>query len=343
MATLKDIAKMANVSQATVSRVLNRDPSLSVQEETRSRIIAIAAEMNYTRPGGDREPAPAPGLRKRRVGIAQMFDAEQLREDIYYMALRNVLEEECFAHQWTTVPLLRDEKGCFTMHDTEPLDGIFAIGRFTMEEVENFREYTENIVFLDSTPDPILYYSVVPNYHYAIQLSLRYFREHGFEKVAYVGAIETYNQYKKLMLDSRFYYYRVHQGTREMYDPEWVLDCPMSNQGGYEVMTDYLQKHGGKPPEAMFVASDVIIPGIMKAFQKWGVRVPEDTSIIAFNNTSLCEYAIPPLTAVELFMPQITESAADSMEQVWKGKKLGKKTVIPCKLVERESVRYKEK
>lgn len=338
MATLKDIAQLAGVSQATVSRVLNRDPGLSVTEETRSRIMEAAAELKYTKMGSVREPEVLHTAKSRRVGIAQMYEGEKLREDIYYLALRNVLEEECFAHQWTTVPVFRDENGRFCVHDKERLDGIFAIGRFSQEEIDAFHKLADSVVFLDSTPDPLNDFSVVPNYHYAIQLSMAYFRERGYEQIAFVGGIRTLGNHKEMALDPRYYYYRTHLVAREKYDHSLVLNCEMSNQGGYDAMVKYLKEHDGKAPEAMFVASDVLIPGLMKALREWNVRVPEDTAIIAFNNTSICEFSVPPLTAVELFMASATEAAAESMELVWKGRKLGRKTVIPCKLVERESV-----
>lgn len=77
----------------------------------------------------------------------QMFDMEELREDIYYLALKNILDEECFSRQWITVPLYRDERRRFVRRDQAPLDGLFAIGRFTQKEVASFHEYTDNIVF----------------------------------------------------------------------------------------------------------------------------------------------------------------------------------------------------
>lgn len=346
MVTLKEVAERAGVSPATASRVLSRDPALNVMPETRRRVIAAAAELNYTRTptvkgagkGAGKRTEPKQLKKGYRIGIAQMFDAEKLREDIYYMALKNALEEECFQRQWATVTLLRNSAGQFVKNDLLPLDGLIAIGRFTQTEIDNFRTFTENLVFLDSTPDPLLYYSVVPNYHFAVQQVLSYFRECGFQRVAYVGSVYTYGHHKELTRDPRFYYYRAHMVNRDCFDEELVLDCPMTPRGGYEVMTAYLKAHDGKAPEAMFLASDAIASGLMRALREWSIRVPEDASIIAFNNTSLCEAAVPPLHAIELFMPNAVRAAAECMDMVWHGDRMGRKIVIPCKLVERESV-----
>ena len=71
---------------------------------------------------------------------------------MYNLAMKNILDEECFGRQWSAVPLFRDEHQRFVKNNELPLDGLFAIGRFTEEEIANFREYTDNIVFLDSDP-----------------------------------------------------------------------------------------------------------------------------------------------------------------------------------------------
>lgn len=338
MATLKEIAARAGVSQATVSRVLNRDPSLSVSDETRSRIVSIAAELGYSK-GGARL-AQTPSAPEMRIGIAQMLDAQELQDDIYYLALKNILEEECFGKRWTTVPLFRDSKGRFVKNAPQPLDGIFAIGRFTEEEIANFRDYTRNVVFLDSNPDSLSYYSITPNYHMAIRQALHCFRENGYTKVAYLGSVNTFGNHKELRTDPRFYYFHTHQSDRGLFDPELVLDCPTPSnpQGGFSAMSAYLDAHEGKAPEAIFVASDAVVPGMMKALRDRNIRVPEDVSIITFNNTSLSSFSSPPLSSIELFLREITETGTFCMQLLWAGHTVGKKIVVPCKLIQRDSV-----
>ena len=336
MATLKDVARQAGVSQAAASRILNQDPSLSVTEETRNRVLNAAAELNYKKTA-EKKPRPMEE-REFRVGIAQMFDAKELQEDLYYLALKNALDQECFARQWTTVPLFRDEQRRFKARNDLPLDGLFAIGRFTREEVANFREYTGKIVFLDSDPDPMQYYSILPNYHLAVRLALKHFREKGFSQVAYVGSVNTFGDRKELTMDPRFYYYRAGLVNRDCFDQELVLDCPMTAKGGHQVMTEFLQRHK-RPPEAMFVASDSIAPGLMMALREQNLSVPEDTSVITFNNTVLSQFSNPPLTSIELHMQENVRAAAFCMELLWRGDHCGKRIVVPCSLVSRDSVR----
>lgn len=341
MATLKDIADQAGVSQATVSRVLNRDPSLSVTEETRERVFRAAAALSYKKAGPlQMEPPPKAVNQERRVGVAQMFDMKELQEDIYYLTLKTLLDEECFGRQWTTLPLYRDAQKRFVSN--HPLDGLLAIGRFTQDEINVFLQYTNNIVFLDSDPEPLKFYSILHNYEMALHLAMDHFRQKGYTHVAYVGSVHTFGHHKELTTDPRFSYYQMDQMSRNCYDPALVLDCSMNARSGYQSMSQFLDSHDGKPPEAMFIASDSIAPGVLMALQEYGIRIPADVGILTFNNTVLSQFSSPPLTSVELFMWEIVRAAAICLERFWLGDTCGKRIVVPCDLVERGSTSQKE-
>ena len=336
MATLKDIAQSAGVAPGTVSRILNQDPSLNVSGETRDRVVRIAESLGYRKSAVRTSPAALKSPVKR-IGVVQMLDMEELREDIYYLALQNTLDEECFSRQWVTVSLHRNEQRRFVMRDQIPLDGLFAIGRFSRQEIANFREYTDNLVFLDSDPDPMRYYSILPNYQLAVQLALKHLHDNGHHRVAYLGGVKTFGDQKELTTDPRFYYYRAWQADFDSYDPSLVLDCETTVKSGYAAMCNYLERYG-RPPGAMFIASDTIAPGALRALRERGLSVPYDISIVTFNNTVLSEYADPPLTSIELYMRENVRAAALCMELLWRGDTRGKRIVVPCELVSRGSI-----
>lgn len=100
------------------------------------------------------------------------------------------------------------------------------------------------------------------------------------------GSVNTFGDKKELSIDPRFYYYRAGLVNRDSFDPELVLDCPMTAKGGYEAMMRFLEQHG-HPPKVMFVANDSIAPEIMMALREYHLGVPEDTGIVTFNNTVL--------------------------------------------------------
>ncbi len=354
MATLKDIARETGVSQATVSRVLNGDPKLSITQITRDKILQTAKRLGYKtvsqRVQENTQQAKAAPLftqegsnsknEQIRIGVAQMFEIEEQMADIYYMQIKSMLDEVCFLNGWTTVTLSRNEEKHFVKNDNLPLDGIIAIGRFTVEEIDNFEEYTKNIVFLDSDPNPLKYYSIVPNYHIAVRFALDHCWDMGHRRIAYVGSVQTFNNTKNLAMDPRYYYYRNSMLSKNLFEENLVIDCPMNAVGGYEAICQYL-KTNKTLPDALFVASDAVAPGIIKAFQEVGVKIPDDIGIVTFNNTSFSEFSNPPLTSIEVFLKESARSAALCMKLVWNDMSFPKKLVVPCDFIDRGSVKPK--
>lgn len=349
MATLKDIAELAKVSPSTVSRVLNGDPTLNVTADTREKVIGAAKELGYKtvrqryRNTADHGWGPAAESRQeldreRRIGIAQMFEIEELQEDIYYLMLKNFLDEAAFDNHWTTVPLYRNEEKKFVKNDELPLDGLVAIGRFTQEEIKGFHEYTDNIVFMDSSPDDQKYYSIVPNYHLAIRQVLRYIFEREGKTVAYLGSVYTYGDQKELTMDPRFYYYKNSLLERGLFCEDLVIDCEMNARSSYQVMNEYLEEKK-RLPDAIFAASDAVVPGLMMALREHEIEVPGQVGVISFNNTNFSKFSDPPLSSIEVYMRESADAAVLCMEQLWKQKYHPKKIIVPCSLIDRGSVK----
>ncbi len=343
MATLKDIAEKAGVSQGTVSRILNKENTLSVAPATRDKVLEIAASLGYKsvaeRYQPDKENGASVDLRHdKKIGIAQMFEMDALKEDIYYMVMKNVLDEECFDKGWDTVPLFRNEAGRFVKNDENKLDGVVAIGRFTGSEMEDFEKCSDNVVVIDSSPNEMKYYSVVSNYHMAVRLILKYFEKMGHERITYIGAVNTYNNEKKLTIDPRFYYYRNSMNIANHFEKKLVIDCEMNAGSAYDALTAYIDKYKA-PPEALFVSSDATAPGVVKAIQDKGFSIPDDVSIITYNNTALSKHSNPPLDSIEVYMKEYADAVISCLERLWNGLRVPRKIVIPCSLVNRGSVK----
>ncbi|MBQ0078570.1 MAG: LacI family DNA-binding transcriptional regulator [Eubacterium sp.] len=354
MVTLKDIAGKAKVSQATVSRVLNNDPALSITPEKRELIIDIAKELNYKTVtqrvqeqqsgviGVTEQPAffsMGVDITKKRIGIAQMFELSEQAQDIYYISLKQMVDQACFSYGWTTVLFSRNEEGRFIKHDNDPVDGIICIGRFTSEEIADFEKHTPNIVFLDSNPDAMKYYSIMPNYHMAVRQVLAHSFALGKKRIAYAGSVHTFGDKKELSTDARYYYYQNKMLSEGLFDEELIIDCPMNAAGGYEAMNQYLESHKDVP-EVIFAASDAVVPGIVKSLYEHHLTIPGDVGVVTFNNTSFSEFSSPPLSSIEVHLDEGAKMAAQCLIFGWMHNAgLAKKIVIPCKLIDRGSVK----
>ena len=140
-----------------------------------------------------------------------------------------------------------------------------------------------------------------------------------------------------MQMDDRYYYYRTYLMNRNLFCEDFVVDCQMNPKDGYDKMKLYLEQQNHLPTAA-FIASDAVAPGVLKALQEHQVHIPGDISIIAFNNTSLSEFATPPLTSIAVPLRESVREAILCMGRQRKGSSIPIKIVIPCNLVERESV-----
>ena len=120
MATLKDIAKRAGVSSATVSRILNQDETLSVTPQTRERVQEIARELNYKK-----KSSPSS---KTVIGIFQWVTLFQELEDPYYQAIRSGIERYCMTENLEIRRAFQSDPDY--MNTLRGVQGLICIGNY---------------------------------------------------------------------------------------------------------------------------------------------------------------------------------------------------------------------
>ena len=139
-------------------------------------------------------------------------------------------------------------------------------------------------------------------------------------------------------MDPRFYYYKNSLLSRDLFDPDLVIDCEMNSASSYQAMCAYLDS--GKPlPDAIFAASDVVAPGLLRALREREISVPDQMGVITFNNTPVSQLSEPPLASVEVYMRENAQAAMMCMELLWQKNTHPKKITISCRLEPRGSVR----
>lgn len=116
-----------------------------------------------------------------------------------------------------------------------------------------------------------------------------------------------------------------------------MLHSEMNSASGYEVLSRALERWQ-TPPTALFISSDAIAHGVLRALESRGLRVPQDISLIAFNDTPLSQNTTPPLSSVRVLQHELAVAALAAMELCSSGAQYPFKTVVPCVYIERESV-----
>lgn len=338
MVTIKDIADRSNVSASTVSRVLNNDETISVQEETRERILQAARELGYKTILERRIIQKQKASRKESlsVGIVLCQNVEEELSDPYFLSIRQGVEAELTSHGIKTTMFRLRERNA-DLH-IDGLDGLIIIGRLQESALKVVGDL-ENVVYINHSPDDDLYDSVVIDFEKATEKTLFHFRKTGYQRIGYIGGRE-----KLHLKNESIAYEDKRQTTFErvmkevgLYKEEYVFIGEYTMGHGYELMRKAVQS--GDLPEAFFIASDPMAIGALRALQEAKLRVPEDVAIISFDDIEMARYASTPLSTIRVHTNEMGRIGVKLLLERLNGRKLPLKVTVPTELVLRESCR----
>lgn len=337
MATIRDIAKKAGVSPATVSRVLNYDHSLSVSEETKRRVFETAEALNYKK----KSPKKSfPKGRKPVVGITQWYSEAQEIGDPYYLSIRAGIERACSAMNIETKTLFRSGAG-LPVSKLVNVDGIIAIGKYGVDEVEALTKVSPSIVFVDCAPDDKKFDAVIIDFEAAVVEIVDYLKGLGHEDLAYIGGREYVEEGSVPLMDLREQAFVESLIVRGLYKEEWIKIGAFTTEEGYKLTKDMFDE---KPyPSALFVGSDAMAIGAMRALHEKGLHIPEDISLVGFDDIQAAAYLTPPLTTVRVHTEFMGKTALNMLlERLKEERQIPKKIIVPTELIIRKSASRKE-
>lgn len=327
MATIKDIANIVGVSPSTISRVLNYDDTLNVLEETKVRIFEVAKELDYVSVRNRKKN------KVRNIGIVQWYTQDQEIEDPYYLTIRLAIERRLNSESVNIVKIY-DNK---ISEDLESVDGIIAIGKFSNEEVERIGNITNNIVFVDSSPENNKYDSVVVDFTKAVYESLDYLMELGHKKIGYIGGREFYRDGTASKVDPREIAFKTYMINKGIYNEDYVRIGGFLIKDGHDLTRDII-KNSKERPTAFFLGNDTMAVGAYNALAKENLSIPEDISVISFNDIPSSKYLIPSLTTSKVYTEHMAWAAVDLlMENLNNKREYRKKVVIDTVLKIRKS------
>ena len=330
MATLKDIAQLASVSIATVSRVLNRDQSLSVTEGTRHRILTVAEELGYTKHLKTGESHKL----KQKIAIIQWVSEQGELEDLYYYQIRLGIEKRAQELDYEILRYFNDQP--FTL--SEEVIGILCIGKFSQTQIASFEEYQKPLVFLDSDTLALGHTCVITDFYNAVKQVIDFFTGKGFDKIGILSGIEVTTDQEELIQDKRLESYKAYMQEKGIYHEELVFQGSFSAQSGYDLMKEAIETLGDNLPAAFFAASDSLAIGALRALQEAAIPLPERVSLISFNDTILTKQVFPPLTSITVYTEEMGRTGMDILnKEVLHGRKIPSLTMLGTRLTLRES------
>lgn len=334
MATLKELADRTGCSPAAISRILNADPTLSVSEETRRRVLEEAGRLNYSASKSRRGRAPKPLM---RVGLAEMLSSSRQLDDPYFLYLGNHVRQGCQERKYACVPLEHQEGG-FLLPEGETVDGIVAIGYFPPEQIQALETISKHLVFLDFSPDEIRYDSVELGYELGIRLALEALTALGHRRLAFAGPADR--PYGQLGPEPRY------QAFLQLTAPQpqlscQVVSCPMQGRAIEPNLTE-LFSHPQDRPTALLCANEEIALAAVRTAEHLGLDIPGDLSVVSFNDTPRSALVRPALTSVSVHTQEMANAGLRLLAERVLGsvpapRTWPQKVVVPPSLSLRES------
>lgn len=327
MATIKDIAEKAGVSIATVSRVLNYDTTLSVGDETKKKIFETAEELDYKKRPSRKAITP-------KIALIHWYSEAEELNDLYYMSIRLAVEKYSQQMGLQVVKFFH-----YNLEEIKQADvqGIIAIGKFSLEQVTELTQLTDKITFVDSSPDDERFDSIVIDFEKATQKALDHFLTSGHKKIGYIGGRETYRDHKTSIEDPREKTFKAYMAAKKLLDESSLYIGSFTVDDGYSLMTQAIHDYGEKLPTAFFTGNDLLAMGALRALHEAGVAVPDRVSIIGVNDISVSKYVYPPLSTIKVYTEIMGETAVDTLLERIAGRKITKKIFISTSLILRDS------
>ncbi|WP_240915984.1 LacI family DNA-binding transcriptional regulator [Erysipelothrix sp. HDW6C] len=316
------------MSPATVSRILNEDPTLSVKEETRQDVLEAALALDY------KVKRKSQTNNQISIAIVQWISSYEEEEDPYYFALRKSVES-CFISERIHVKRFYKENISDVFED-ENIDGIICIGKFSMQQAGDFADHCSNIIFVDSNPDESRFSSVVNDLEHASKSILKHLKDNGHREIGYIGGREFLGPTQIEYVDKRerTFHDVMKQDQEMVYSKQNVYLGTYSANTGYVSMLHALSQN--RVPTAFVCASDTIAMGALRAIGE--MKLEGKISIIGYNDIATAKFFNPPLTTVLLDTRYMGEIAASMLQLMIKThNRMPVKVVLQTKLIERES------
>ena len=340
MSTIKDIAEIAGVSTATVSHVINGTKKIS--PETTEKVLAAIRQLNYS-----------PNVNAKSLRSGKSFTIGVLVEDIrglpvadivagigetldkggYRMLMSDLHLLDNLYNQYEKIGAYRDRiNNGVNLLLSSKVDGIIYVGMHDRHLDYLFQPMDKPFVFAYSHGTQYDSFVSYSNLDSAVEL-MRYLIAKGHTKIAAIcGHPHSYPAQKRL------------NGFQIAFqEAGLVIPDGYIRYGNWEYESGYTETIAllslQERPTAIFAMNDLMAAGCMHALADSGLKVPEDISVVGFDNREISRYLQPPLTTIALPTRLIGEKAATHiMELIITPELPPKREILPCSIIERQSV-----
>lgn len=327
MPTIKDVAKLAGVSITTVSMVLNKT-NHKISDGTKKRVIRAAEEIGY-RPNNI-----ARSLATKKSKSIVLIIPDLVNPFFSFLSDRITMWAEklgYFLYIYNSRNQKLDEKSFISLVERNYIQSALIVDR----RIKTFDEEIisrHNIVFLDEFDYQKKDINIVTgNNEEGGYIATQFLIDRGFRNIGLnIGPSNTANSTRRL---SGALKCMIDKGIT--YDVKNIFHGNYTYEGGFEAGRYFAQRK----VDAIFSFSDMSSYGILEYFKKVGIRVPDDISLISYDNLFINDILSPKITSVDQNIDEIAKLSIQMIDDLLNNNLKEKKILVSPKIIERESVK----
>ncbi|WP_244835015.1 LacI family DNA-binding transcriptional regulator [Clostridium sp. BJN0001] len=329
--TINDIAKKANVSKSTVSKVINDDNSIS--EKTKLKIRKIIKEFNYIPNNSARQLAL-----KNTSNIGLLVDTrrrEYFLNPFFYNIIggaENVVGNNNYELTITNINLLENnEEFLKRLVYSKKVDGIIIPTSIVDEKiVDKLNELKFPYVLIGEAEKFENSSWVDVNNIEGGEIGTKYLLEKGAENIVFIGGNSKNGIAKSRICGCKNI---ISKNSKTNFD---IRECPSSKEGGYTLAKDILKEE--KKIDSIICVNNYVAFGVMKAIKEKNINIPNDIRVLTFDNEPISEYTTPALTCLNVDTFKLGETAAKILMKKIKDDKFeNERVLISPELIIRQS------
>ncbi|HCG8265663.1 TPA: substrate-binding domain-containing protein [Vibrio parahaemolyticus] len=305
MATMKDIAKLAGVSTSTVSHVINK--TRFVSEEISERVNNAAKELNYYAPS-----ALARSLKVNRTKTIGMLVTTSTNP--FFGEVVKGVERSCY-HKGYSLILCNTEGDNERMRQSintllqKRVDGLILMcSSLEGERIDVFERYPDiPVVVMDWGPMLFTSDKIQDNSFRGGYLAAKYLIDCGHTEIGCITgplikhqAQMRYEGYKRAMNEAGL-----------EFNANWIIESDFECEGGYQAFKKMAER--GTLPSSIFVSNDMMAMGVINAANELGIKVPDDLSIIGYDDIHIAKFMSPSLTTIHQPKYRLGQAAVETL------------------------------
>ncbi|MGE5583315.1 MAG: LacI family DNA-binding transcriptional regulator [Bacillota bacterium] len=330
--TIKDVAKYAGVSQATVSYVINNNMN-EVSYSTQQKVLEAVKILNY-HPNANARSLKSKNT--RNIGLVMLHtETKQLLEDPWTIELLAGIADISreagysividFIMEWTEETYSRIFRG-------QKTDGTIILGAAISDRIdEKLTADKVPHIFIDRYTEDTKKNCICIDNEGGAKKAIHHLASLGHQRIAYIGGD---GDFASGIYRQKGFYEAMNELNLPI-EPAYILSGKWSEESGYNALVQLFNLV--VPPTAIFCANDRMAIGVLQAARVQKIKVPDQLSVVGFDNSQFSAFTTPPLTTLTVPIYEMGKLAANQIIAISNGKKFFRKEVFDVNIVIRNS------